>query len=329
MKKQPRRSKKSGLVSFVVLVLLCLALVLVWSQRVAIEDWARLRNYQPSAAVAKLAVATSMNDTGKHLFYVYHPGLFDKANFAGKCSQDEKSIVLGCYASHQGIYLYDVTDPRLNGVEEVTAAHEMLHVAYERLSPADRQEVDSMTAQAYANLHDERITKTINQYRKRDASVVPNELHSILATEVRELPPNLESYYARYFNDRKAVIVYSEKYEAEFTSRQEKVSGYDSKLTNLKSEIEGMEVRLKSQLQSLNTERARMDALSRDKQYEEYNAAVPGFNQAVRDYNAKVSRVQKLIDEYNKTVKARNALATEENELYKAIDSRPATVNNQ
>ena len=37
-----------------------------------------------------------------------------------------KTAVLGCYANRE-ISIFNVTDQRLDGIREVTAAHEMLH----------------------------------------------------------------------------------------------------------------------------------------------------------------------------------------------------------
>src|SRR6185295_11567695 len=102
-----------------------------------------------------------MTPDTRRLFYVYHPVLEDKQAFNSHCTDSEKTIVLGCYISRTGIYLYDVTDSRLNGVEQVTAAHETLHAAYERLSSSERKRVDGLTAQAFAQVTDQRIKDTI------------------------------------------------------------------------------------------------------------------------------------------------------------------------
>ena len=78
-----------------------------------------------------------MTDKGRNLFYVYDPQLLDKDGFNTQCTIEEQSIVLGCYDG-SGIYLYDISDVRLEGVEEVTSAHEMLHAAYGRLSAKEK-----------------------------------------------------------------------------------------------------------------------------------------------------------------------------------------------
>jgi galactokinase len=302
---------------------------LAWVKHEAVYDWWRLRGYEPSAAVAQLAQDTTMNDTTRRLFYVYHPDLQDKTKFNQHCSGSEKTIVLGCYIHRQGIYLYDVTDDRLKGIEQVTAAHETLHAAYDRLNHKDREWVNAQTGAVYAKITDKRLRDTIEAYRSRDPSVVPNELHSILGTEVANLPPDLENYYKRYFADRAAVVRFSQQYEQEFTTRQEKVAAADANLQRLKAQIAALDKTLEAQVKDVNAEYDRMQQLRRSNQIEAYNARVSGYNQMVGNYNANVRKQQGFINEYNTLVSERNALAVEENELIKAIDSRPTTIQTQ
>jgi len=102
---------------------------IVFWQRWAIFDTWRLRDYSAPDAVVALADATAMKDSARRLFYVYHPAILDKADFNTYCRDNEHTIVLGCYRTARGIYIYDVADPRLNGIKEVTAAHELFHGA--------------------------------------------------------------------------------------------------------------------------------------------------------------------------------------------------------
>ena len=83
------------------------------------------------AEISELADATGMSETGRRIFFASTPELDDADDFNTHCPVDEQ-IVLGCYTARE-IYLYRVTDERLQGTNEVTAAHEMLHAAYERL----------------------------------------------------------------------------------------------------------------------------------------------------------------------------------------------------
>ncbi len=318
--------KSSRRVSFLLALAFLLATVGALWQRQAIYDWIRLRDYTPSPGIVALADTTSMTDYGRHVFYVYHPTLEDKDSFNAHCTNSERSIVLGCYVEHQGIYIFDVTDERLSGIEEVTAAHEMLHAAYDRLSSKEKKRIDALVASAFADVKDQRVLDTVERYRERDATIVPNELHSILGTEVRNLPAELEQYYAKYFKDRSAVVVFSEKYQQAFTERQTKIDEYDQRLKTLQSQIDALQSSLKSQEEGLQAERARLDSLRSTNRVDEYNASVPGFNERIRRYNVDVASARQLIDEYNKVVASRNAIAVEENELIKAIDSRPGTM---
>lgn len=295
-----------------------------------ISDWWRLRDYKPNSTIVGLAKSTTMTAEGKKLFYVSHPDIYGKIEFNQNCNFNELSIILGCYVSKQGlygdIYLYNIKDTRLEGVVEVTAAHEMLHVAYERLSDSEKDRIDALLSKAYKKITDKRLTETINQYKKQDPSSVPNELHSILATEVRNLSPELEAYYQRYFTDRKKVVSFSEQYEAEFTKRRVAVEQYDRQLSTLKAEIEAEETTISQRLSELRQEQAELEQTRSSDEPSEYNATVAAFNQSVGEYNALVSTTRKKIATHNNMVARRNEAALEAQELAKAIDSRPKSL---
>lgn len=298
-------------------------LAIGWMQRYEIYDWWRLQDYVPPAEIVQLADETTATDYGRRLFYVHRPQLNDEISFRQNCTVTEASIVLGCYVSSEGIYLFNVQDERLAGVKQVTAAHEMLHAAYDRLGVRERRLIDGLTQQVFSQLSDERIKQSVEAYRQRDPGVVPNELHSILATEVAELPAELESHYSRYFSNRQKIVQYSQAYEAAFQERRDQVAAYDQELEQLKAQIDRATAELDSREASLRAGRAQLDSLLGARRYEEYNAAVPGFNAQVRSYNSLVASTQQLIGRYNSIVEARNSIALEENELIKAIDSRP------
>jgi hypothetical protein len=321
------RSKQA--VSLLISLMLLATPAVAWSQRQDIFDWWQLRNYQASAEIKDLAQRTTMTDSARHLLYVYHAELEDKLSFNRNCPTTEQTIVLGCYVSGQGIYIFKVTDQRLAGIEEVTVAHEMLHAAYERLSGSERKRIDTLTQQAFDNLTDQRIKGNIKAYRDRDPKVVPTELHSIIGTEVRNLSPELEAYYQRYFKDRKTVVSFSEHYEAAFSERRAQVARYDEQLKQLREQIDSNQMEINNRREELNRQKAALDAALAAKRYEEYNAGVPPYNAAVRSFNALVNRTQSLIDEFNTIVAARNAIALEESELSKAMDSRPSTIQTQ
>ncbi len=286
-----------------------------------ILDWIALRNYTPSQQLVTLADQTTMNAQTRKVFYINHPEILDKQQFRISCTQSEQTIVLGCYVSNDGIYLLKVGDPRLEGILQVTAAHEVLHAFYDRLSSKERAEVDRMTTEFFATLDNDRIKKTVDNYKKKDPSIVPNELHSILASEVRELTPELEQYYARYFDQRQAIVAYSEKYEQTFINLENQVKTLDARLEVLKATIESNQSQLQASERDIDVQKRQLDALLSANRIEEYNANVPEFNALVNAHNALINRTQSKVEEFNKIVEERNNLATTEAELVEAIDA--------
>lgn len=289
-----------------------------------ILDWWKLRGYTPSAKIARVVDVARFNEKGEHLFYVNKPDVLSGSSFTRACPIDaEKTVVLGCYkGGDNGIFLYGVTDKRLDGVVEVTAAHEMLHAAYERLSSRERARVDALLNDYYANgLLDERIRKTIDLYRSTEPKELTNEMHSIFATEVRDLPSELEVYYEQYFSNRKAVVELTEIYQAEFTNRRAQVVAYDTQLAGLKQSTEALQAQLTSVKRALEAKQAEMQSLRDDGNSAAYNATVPSYNALVNTYNALVGKLRSQIASYNDIVEKRNALALEERQLTQALSA--------
>lgn len=300
-----------------------------WQQ---ILDWSKLYNYEAPAAISQIADQTTMTDEGRHLFYINHPKLETKATFYKYCPKNggEQTIVLGCYRSpQQGIYLLDVNDARLTGVEQVTAAHEMLHSAYDRLSEAERERVDTLLQDYFdEGLADERVRAVVNSYRETEPNDLRNEMHSIFASEVANLPTELEEYYKQYFKNRRTVTDLAAQYQSEFTSREDAVKQYDTELESLKAQIESTEAAMDAGRADIDAQEAQLNAL-RGQNVAAYNAAVPGFNRTVDAYNAQLVQLRGLIERFNQAVAARNDVALEQNELAQELstDATPIAEN--
>lgn len=311
--------KKS--LSIAVSSLLVFSLFLVVFNRRRILDEILLYNYSPSVQVQSLADASDMSNSARKIFYVYKPELLSRDDFNKYCLDGEETIVLGCYDSLK-IYIFNVNNPQLDGVEEVTAAHEMLHAQYERLSGKERSRVNGLLEKQIAGLNDERIIKNLEAYQKKDPTVVLNEAHSILATEVETLSPELEQYYSQYFNNRKKVVSISSSYEAVFTNLKNQVDDYDSKLGALKIVIEQMETDLSKRADDLTAWSARLDILKNQNKISEYNSQVYSYNSAVEKYRKDVADLRAKVTQYNSMIETRNNLAMQQNTLYQSIDSK-------
>lgn len=321
MKTRSSASRTPRVVGLAISLAFLGAALFVFLNLESLVDWARLHNYEPPEAIAQLAQTTTMTPEATRLFYVYHPELNDKSTFNERCTTREQTIVLGCYVSNRGIYLYDVQDPRLQGVKQVTAAHEMLHVAYERLSASEKEKVDALLQEAYTQVTDERIRANIESYQAEGADV-NNELHSILGTEVANLPPELEAYYQQYFTNRGQVVAYATSYAQEFSSRKKQVEQYDAQMAGLKIQIETNEDSLDRQASNLAAQRQQLDANLNAGNYGAYNAGVASYNAAVRQYNQLAQTTKAQIEQYNAIVAERNKIALEEQNLAEALDSR-------
>jgi hypothetical protein len=314
----PPRSKHT-VRKFLALLIILAAALLVYGHLQAIGDWFRQYGYTPTSSVAALAADDTFTTTARHLYVINRPAIFEKSQFAAKCARhQEQTIVLGCYHGYErGIFILQIaSDSRLQGVEQVTAAHEMLHAAYDRLTGKERTTVDAMLTDYYRHgLDDERIKATITAYKQSEPNDLVNEMHSIFGTEVAKLPAPLEQYYQRYFSDRQKVVNFAAGYQAEFTRRQQEVAADDARLADLKKTIEANQATLNTQAAQLNSRADHMNQFRSSGQTEAYNAQVASFNAAVNSYNQLVATTKAQIAQYNDLVVKRNALAEEQQQL--------------
>jgi hypothetical protein len=327
---RPKRHRRS-LRLLLQLLALIVVLGLVAYNRQGISDALALRGYQAPATVAAIATSDTMTDQARRVFYVNQPDIADKASFAKQCpSGNEQTVVLGCYHGFQdGIYVLAVSDSRLSGIEEVTSAHEMLHAAYDRLSSRQKTQIDAeLTDYFNHGLKDATVKAQIESYKKTEPGELVNEMHSILGTEIPNLPAGLEAYYSRYFTNRAAVTDFYAKYEGEFTSRQAAIKVDDAQLTTLKAQIESAEAALKSQAVSLQSQEAEMNSLRASSNAAAYNARVPMYNAAIDSYNAGVVQARQLVNQYNALVNSRNSIALEAQQLTNEITSTVSPIGN-
>ena len=325
--------KKNKQWVWVISVLLVLSAALIaLLNRYTIYDWYVLRSYTPDAQIMALASNSGMNNNGASIFYAHQPRVTNQEEFNAVCTVGEETIVLGCYTGYDfntdtDIFIYNVEKTELNGVKEVTAAHEMLHAAYDRLSQSERKRVDAMTMAMVQKISNPRIKKLIEGYQERDPASVPNELHSIIGTEIANVDPDLEAYYDQYFSNRQKVVALSEQYESVFETAKNDAQRILGELALRKSEITKLESNIESDYNALSDSRQRLDRLKAANDIEGYNNAVPDYNQLVNAYNQEVAEVKQLIDEYNALVSSYNQKIGQQQELVNSIDSKYQPVN--
>lgn len=304
---------------FALILLECLALAF----RMEVRDRIHLLSYEPSGDVLRLGEGAGLSDEGMRLLFIGRPVVVGREMFNARCRrQGEWTIVLGCYVSGDGIYIYGINDPRLEGIESVTAAHEMLHVAFERLGFAQRDRITSLLNEAYKELNNSRIEQVIAKYREVDPNQVGDELHSILGTEVAILPTELEEYYSQYFDNRQQVVTYAQNYAAAFSERTKGIEQLDSYLQELKGELEEKTDEIRVRGSNLTRMRNTMNQLLERNRIDGYNRLVADYNREVEEYNNLVAEAKEYVNEHNLLVGDRNAMALEVREMVRELDSR-------
>jgi hypothetical protein len=329
LRPEPRRRRLW--VSIVLWLLLAAVIgggVLLWVKRDIVLDWIHTRDYTAPQNIVRLADDTTMTSYAKRLFYVNFPAIEDKDSFNRNCPDASHEVaVLGCYLGNRnGIYLYHVTDARLDGITQVTAAHEMLHQAFDRLSPSEKTRISALLHDYYEHeLSDKNVEDKMASYKKLEPNDLANEMHSIFATEITTLPSALETYYKQYFTDRSKVVAFRNRYVAAFSQRQQQIEQYDAQRDDLKNKIDQAQTDLDTWAKNLRSQKDQMNAYLDANEVDRYNALVPSFNAQVAAYKAKVAVTNDLINEYNSITDKRNALTAEEQDLIKAQDSHASS----
>jgi hypothetical protein len=289
-----------------------------------LEDWRKLLEYQPSTEIAKLATNTTMTDIARRLFYVNQPTIENRKSALNLCKSTEHTVVLGCYVPSKGIFLQAVTEPRLQGVMEVTAAHEMLHVAYQRMSLFEQTQIGKQLQAVLSKLDNPRIIKLVQTYSDQDPKSVNNELHSILGTEVQNLSPELEAHYRQYFTDRSTLVALSERYEGVFTALRDKARSLTQQLETRKSALAQLTAQVKQEAETVESERANLQTTIVANPQSDYSFRVSAFNSRVQNYNQLVAQLKEQSEAYNQMVVVHNSLALEEKSLVESLENKSA-----
>lgn len=306
-----------------------LAVVIVaFIQSQAIADWWRLRNYEPSAQVVSISQRVGFSKEARRLFYLSDPQLNNKAEFNSNCPTVEHANVLGCYVTsgilNQGrIYMLAVDQAELDGVEEVTAAHELLHAAYQRLPVSERESLDGLLTADFARFASADLKRKVGLYGA-DSALRLNELHSFLGTETSQLSPQLEEYYSRYFEDRSRVVALYESYEETFRRIESRIARLEAELSRLKGEIQTLRGQIDAKRAELDATRRQMDEHLASGNTAAYNALVPQHNRLLEQHNALVEQHNNKVALHNSQARDLNRLALRHNDLAESLDSRQA-----
>jgi hypothetical protein len=290
-----------------------------------VKDQITVWSYKVPANVQTIESRIDFSDKGRFYFYATQPTVDGSDKFNADCPRQEVgNPILGCYATGR-IYVYDVTNVQLDGIEEVTAAHEMLHSVWDRMSDADRSRVSTLLEAEYKTLGaNTDLTTRMSYYQRTEPGQFDNELHSILGTEIGPLSPELETYYKQYFNDRHKVVDLHAKYNTLFTDLKAQSDSLYSDLSTLGASIEARSAtydtdvkQLSSDINAFNT-RANNGDFSSNNQFKAERAALLARSNTL---DAERAAISSDIDTYNAKYAEYQKISSEIEVLNKSIDS--------
>ncbi|MCL4507233.1 MAG: hypothetical protein M1434_14765 [Chloroflexi bacterium] len=230
---------------------------------------------QPSKVVAELADAAAMTDQARAIFFAAQPVIdTDRAAFARHCGvQDTRDTVeLGCYTSDNRIYIMNLGDARFYGEMVVVAAHEMLHAAYDALTPSEQAGVDKLLQAQLAQTHSSDLAQRLREYRISEPGQQDNELHSIFGAEFAPLNAGLEQYYRAYFANRAVVVADAQAFDRVFGQLKANISDLTERIRQMRIQIQRY--------------RAQRNIAAYNRLVPQLNELITQYNQAVQDYNA-------------------------------------------
>jgi hypothetical protein len=192
------RFRTSRRFDVIFLLIMVTAIITASIFRVAIGDYLFFLNNHPSNETLNTAEIAGLSPQGLHLLERTNPQFLSLSDIARDCGPDR----LGCLSSRDQAFILDTPTNKAQTV--VTSAHEMLHLAYQRL-PNDRKTeiahlIDQAIDQNSANGIASELANQIDTADRRD------EAHSLLGTEYKEIPRELETYYSEYFSDRTKIL---------------------------------------------------------------------------------------------------------------------------
>lgn len=317
-----------SIIKSISLVLLVFLVTLAYLNRRYIYDQITVWRFVPGTDVVNLVEKAGMNSDGIFSYLASQPKIEDAQDFNNSCQRTETTTsILGCY-NNGLIYIYNVTDSKLDGVREVTAAHEALHAIYSRMDESEKTKVDSLLEAEYTKLiSDNDFKEKMAFYDRSEVGQRDNELHSVIGTEVPLISPELEKYYNKYFSDRQKVVSLNQKYITVFKTIQDKANTLKAEMDIIATDITGKTdqynsdtKQLSRDIQSFNDNAENNVFSSQDQFNNERDQLVGRISTADSDREY----INNEIKQYNSILNEYNSLATQSQNLYKSIDSNLA-----
>ena len=261
--------------------------------------------YSSPIEIDQIAADIGLTDSAKFIFGGSQPSIETRESFNAHCeSYDSEVSTLGCY--HNGkIYIYDVQAADLAGIKESTAAHELMHAVWARLSNFERAKLEESILEVYnSEQHNAEFSKQLETYGEDE---MIEELHSRFATEIKDLPETLEKHYAKYFKDQDKLVDFYENYRLPFEKLDTEFKALSTELKTLQDDLDELQTTYEDQSKDL------------EQKITEFNQCADTAGCFTSDYAFNSRR--------NELVKAQAELEDLYNELSQKVDEYNAKVD--
>ena len=322
MSRLPQQNAKQHYLKWIVLFILAVIVIAIILNRAWIYDWFRGVTYRPTAEMVNIRDKLKLTGRGEFLFNATQPELNKADDFNANCRQDEGEVaVLGCYTAGN-MYVYNITDTKLDGIRELTAAHELLHAVWARMSNAEKEDLKPILQQVYQNnlsaLKDDVETYADDEWIE--------EIFVRAGTEIKRLPDVLEKYYAEIFSDQDAVVDFYESYIAVFREIKMKMEGLASEIEVLRDSINVKMAEYENIVNQLETDIAEFNSCAETVgcfvTEAEFNVRRNALVVRESELNLLNDEINNMIDDYNLKVDEYNADALESRKLQNMINSK-------
>ena len=329
-KSSSEKPKQKNLRALVLGISCALALglfLLFLANKTEIEDYFKGLSYEPTEEMILIRDSLGLTDDGLRIFNAAHPVLDSRDDFNRDCDSSNPDIaVYGCYYSDK-IFVYNIDSEELAGFRESTAAHELLHAVWDRLSGVEKSRLIPLLESGYAE-NKSVLEETLEAY---DESEKIDELYVRLATQIKNLSPELEAHYSKIFSDQDKIVEFYDSYVTPFEELNKKIEELGKELETLKSDIDAKTLAYESRSEKFNADVAEFNncantagCFSSDWAFSTRRYSLISEEENLNDlYN----ELNAMIDSYNSKVEIYNSNILHSNTLQSLINSNSSLEN--
>lgn len=313
--------RRAGWFALILTTVISVAVVAAVLNREWLYDFYRGTTYEPSTEMARIRNDLQLTDKGIFLFNAAQPELNESEAFNDHCQSgtEMQVAILGCY-TEGNIYVYNVTEKELNGIRELTTAHELLHAVYARMSEQEKLSLQSLLDTVYQK-NTATLKEELDTYTEAEKY---EELYVRSGTEIADLPEALEDHYAEIFKNQDKIVGFYDSYIAIFREIRAEMESLKAEMESLSVQIDSLTAEYEQRVANLNANITSFNACANvagcftsesefyyqrntliaeqealENTYNTINQLVINYNTLVNQYNEDVTRSEKLNQKIN------------------------------